>query len=322
MEKAVSRHFSKNHSLKLLFGILLVGWFLSHADLSLVVSNILSVQTSRLLCSLFLYFLAHYINSLKWHLLLRQYNLLKLFRLTLVAQYYSLLLPGQMAGEVVKAYRLGKGNTDAERVAASVLVDRLTGLIGLLLVGVAGLFWTEASVPQPLVWGLGGTIVVGVAILYSVQFRWLIGLINLLLRSLENSLPATAKLTGQSRLLLNEWRKYLKRPATLLCSVALGVIFQLTAVWITQILAAGFNIFLSLSDWCWIFATVSLALFLPVTIGGIGIREGAFLVLLGWLAVPAEQALALSLSLFGLQVIGATVGGILEIKGASFLRRP
>lgn len=320
MEKAGCRHFLKNHALRLLFSIVLLVGFLSRADLSLIVGNMLLVPTYCLLCAFLLYLLAHYVNSLKWNFLLKEYDLLKLFRLTLVAQYYSLLLPGQIAGEAVKAYRLGKGNIDAERVAASVLVDRLTGLIGLLLVGAVGLFLTEISVPQPLVVGLGTAIVVGVGLLYSVQFRWITDLINSLLQLLENSYPATAGFTGQIRLLLDEWRRYLEHPIILISSVLLGIVFQLLAVLITKLLAIGLNIYLSFADWSWIFSAVSLAVFLPLTIGGVGIREGAFVGLLGWIGVRSEQALALSLSLFGIQVIGAIIGGIIEMKNPSFSR--
>lgn len=320
MEKSVCRRFLKNNRFKLLFSIALLACFLLQADLSLVVGNLLSVPVYYLLWSFFLYVFAHFVNSLKWHFLLREHDLLKLFRLTLVAQYYSLLLPGQIAGEAVKTYRLGKEQSNAERIVASVLVDRLTGLIGLLLVGTAGLFWSEVSVPQPLILGLGIAMLAGVGALYSVHFQWFVDTINCFFRLLNTSYPAMAGLTSQIRLLINEWRRYLEQPKVLIFSVLLGIVFQLSAVLITNILAIGLNIHLSFADWSWIFSAVSIVVILPITISGIGLREGAFIGLLGCIGVQSEQALSLSFLLFGIQVIGAIIGGIIETN-SSFLRR-
>jgi hypothetical protein len=52
---------------------------------------------------------------------------------------------------------------------------------------------------------------------------------------------------------------------------------------------------------------------MPVTIGGIGLREASFVGLLGGLGVGSEKALVLSFCIFGLQIIGALTGGIVNI---------
>ena len=93
----------------------------------------------------------------------------------------------------------------------------------------------------------------------------------------------------------------------------LGALFQLLAVWITIILAHSLGINISVFDWFWIFSLVSVAVFVPITIGGLGIREGVFVGLLGFFAVPPAEAVALSLSVFALQVLAGAVGGILEV---------
>lgn len=72
------------------------------------------------------------------------------------------------------------------------------------------------------------------------------------------------------------------------------------------------DININFADWCWVFGVISLVVFLPITIGGIGLREGSFVILLGQLSVSSEKALALSLSIFGLQIIGGLTGGIID----------
>ena len=67
-------------------------------------------------------------------------------------------------------------------------------------------------------------------------------------------------------------------------------------------------------DWCWIQGVLSLALLLPLTFAGLGIREGTLISILGILGVAPEKALALSFSILGLQIILASIGGLIEFK--------
>jgi hypothetical protein len=71
------------------------------------------------------------------------------------------------------------------------------------------------------------------------------------------------------------------------------------------------------ADWCWLFGLISIATMLPFTIGGIGLREGSFVGALALFGVAAEQALALSLAVFGLLLAGAMVGAVLDWTGGA-----
>lgn len=54
-----------------------------------------------------------------------------------------------------------------------------------------------------------------------------------------------------------------------------------------------------------------LAAVLPISVAGWGVREGAMVVSLGWLNVPADAALAISISIGLLQLLVAVPGGAL-----------
>ncbi len=49
----------------------------------------------------------------------------------------------------------------------------------------------------------------------------------------------------------------------------------------------------------------------PVSLNGLGVGEGAFVVLMSWFAVPADKALVLALAFLGLQTCCALFGGLL-----------
>jgi hypothetical protein len=222
------------------------------------------------------------------------------------------VLPGQIAGELVKAYRLGKGRVDAEKVAVSILVDKITGLLGLLLVMSAGLFASVADIPE----GVSlSTLLLTIALLVLLaSFR-----IPIFARVFERMLDSAAHrenwfspFVSRVGLLYQAWVNYLRQPLRLVWATILGVVFQLLCVLMNLNIAVILGIDLAFADWCWIIGLVSIALLLPITIAGFGVREGVFVSLLALQGVTAEKSIALSLCVFGVSFVNALIGCVLE----------
>ena len=245
----------------------------------------------------------------------------QLFSFTLIAQYYSLILPGQLAGEAVKAYKLGKGNKDAEKIAAAVIIYRTTGFVGLIIVALIGLMWRKTGLTKETAPWFFLCFAICVLCLCSFYFQSFQNAIRRILLLAGNRFHRTEKIINQCLRLIDAWVQYLSTPVILVKSMLVGIVFQLIAVFITMTLAGVLGININFADWCWIFGVISLVVFLPITIGGIGLREGGFVILLGQLGVPGEKALALSLSIFGLHIIGAIAGGVIEMKNSFFLKK-
>jgi len=72
----------------------------------------------------------------------------------------------------------------------------------------------------------------------------------------------------------------------------------------TNDVGVGFFFF----DWLWIHAVLTLALMLPLSLGGMGIREFGLIGLLGLIGIGSEQALAVSFGFLTLQIIQALTG--------------
>ena len=69
----------------------------------------------------------------------------------------------------------------------------------------------------------------------------------------------------------------------------------------------------SFEDYVWIVALVSLAQVLPITLAGLGVREGLFAFLLKQYGVPATTSIALSLTVFSVTLLFGILGGGLEL---------
>ena len=306
----------RNYSflIKLLCSSCLIGWFLWRYDVARIIKILLSISPSAISIILIIYIIGLYIAAAKWHLLLNDSDIKQLFLLSLIAQYYSLILPGQIAGEVVKMYKLGHGHQCAERVAVSVVIDRVTGLISLILVGLAGLIWSKEGISEHITPWFVLFFIILAGVLFSLHFSSFEVAVRKLFLLIQNSFHRAEKIVNTGFRFIDAWRQYLRNPLILLKSLFYGIAFQLINVCIYLMFANAIGISLPFSDWCWIFGVISMVVFLPITIGGIGLREGGFVFILGNLGILSEKALALSLSLFGLRVLGAFIGGITEFK--------
>jgi len=298
---------------RLSFSFILLGYLLSKINLSHTFSNIFSLPLSVVAASILLYLLSVWISAVKWRFLLPRYTVSKLVKVCMIGIYYNLILPGQLVGEGVKGYYLIKKG-DARQVIASIVVDKITGLIGLLIVALGGTFFSKQLVVQDIAYVLAVFTVFFIIISSALRIQKFFLIILDLLSNFENRLPRLKGFSSHLTQILYDYRAYLKEPVILIKAVIFGILFQLSGVIIIMLMARGIQIRTPFADLCWIYGIVSIAILLPLTIGGIGVREGTFIGILGQLGVASEKALALSLMIFGIQIFGALIGGILGFE--------
>ena len=299
--------------IKIAVSVGLLGWLLAGVDLHQLRALLTGIPAAEVFLVVGLYTAAWLINTAKWKTLLDGYRFLRLFALTMIGQFYALVLPGQIAGEIVKGWKLIGRNADPAVIATSILMDRLIGVVSLLWVGFIGASMTTTTA------GTGWAVVFGCSIVGFGLAAFLMRLepcsdwSKKALLAIGNRLAPFARITAALVNCIDAWSKYLQSPARLLRSLALGLVFQGLAVYIMYRIAASIGVQVSFVDWCWIFTAVSLLLLLPVTVGGIGLREGGYLTLLAGLGVSSEKALACSLALFGLQILSAAAGALFDL---------
>jgi len=107
----------------------------------------------------------------------------------------------------------------------------------------------------------------------------------------------------------------LRHPRRLVLCFLAALGFHGLNVAIHVVLGRAFGIDLSVAAWCLVYAGIALLLLLPVSIAGLGVREGGYVGLLAVFDVPANQALSFSLVFFAFTLLGALLGWIAELKG-------
>ena len=307
-------------SLKILVAVGLLSWFLSQSDIGKIFASISDLSMKNLAAAVLLSLIYLIIKSFRWHLFLPQYSLIKLLQLIFISQFYSIFSVGQFVGEAAKIYILGRGQKEAGQIAMSVLIDKVTGIIGVIIVAILGLAFTKTVLPENLTWIFLTAAVACLIIIFLIKlplvYDWLIRFFSSWFnRSIKFKQPI-----GLMIKLIEAWHIYSRKTKIIFFSVILSVIFQLVVVGIYLILSFGFAIEVSFFDWCWLSSLIAGLAVLPITIGGLGVREGSLVGLLGFFTVAPEKALALSFAVFGIQLIFAVIGGIFEIRRAKMFK--
>lgn len=300
--------------LKVAASAVILWWIFQRVDFTLILSSFATFTFGTVLLAIFLYALALSINAYKWNLLLPNFTTITLLVYTLIGQFYALVLPGQLVGEVAKAYRLGRQKTETmHTVAASVLMDRITGFAGLLLAALVGVIASAEAVPLEFTVIISLLLIACLAVLWFIRYEFFYVFLTSILSWLRSK-GVLASLWNNSIRLIDAYRSYAKDAVLLVKNIALGFIFQVILIAVTAMFALELGLEVNFFDWWWIFGVVSVIVLVPITIGGIGLREGAFVGILVWLGQAPHAAVALSLSIFGMQVLFGLIGGLIELR--------
>lgn len=304
--------------LKALLSALLVALLLWRVDVA-EVGRVLAMASPGLMgLAGLLFFLMHVLNALKLRVLLPELRAGRLLAYTLVAQLYALVLPGQLAGEAVKAYRLsrdegqGQGEVGGGRIVSAVAFDKATGIAGLLLLTGGGLALQSARFGDGLLVAVG--LVLAGLIAATLLLAWAPARILLLaLLGLRAGPKREAWLLGPLRRFLEAWRDQTRRPGRALLSVAGGIAVQVAAVAGSQALGLAVGIDQPFSVWSAVIGLMSVIVLMPVTVAGIGLREASLVGLLDLVGVPHAQSLALGFGILTFQVMVALLGAVIDL---------
>jgi uncharacterized protein (TIRG00374 family) len=313
-------------ALKIVVSLGLIAYLLNRVGLNQVVEAMRSASANYvyLLVALALYFGAITVGCVKWQILLKAQEidvpLSSLLSYTFVGLFFGNFLPTNVGGDLVRGYDLARHTLLPAETAISVLVDRLVGLIAFVFVAVVMALLVVYSAGQAALWevAVAATIVllalcVGFAVILSGRLRVQLG-------RLFNSalLSRLAPLYDRLSTALSAYRRsYGALAKAFLISILVLTIGSVVNYLIALSLGGGISalhIFLFTP-------LITFVLLIPISIGGIGLNQSAYVFFFNLVGVPEEKSLSISLIMQAIIILASLPGGVLWWRKRS-LRTP
>jgi uncharacterized protein (TIRG00374 family) len=294
--------------LKLSVSVVLLTVLLARADLADLGRRLASVDPVALATGSFCIFGLSLTMALRWKAILAEFRhplgFADLWRYTTIGMFFNQLLPSGMGGDGFRMWYARRAGLPLGAAIGTVLVDRILGLLGLLLLVLIGLPYLLSL----RIAGTLATVVSASAVLLAlaiVGFLFsdciLSGVVRLfrgrviteflqrpIVSSANNALTQMAK---DTRRLLRTFRY---GAATLLLSLINQIVLGLVVLY----LARSLSVDLSPTAAVFLFPPVLLLSMIPISLAGWGVREGAMVLMFSLAGLRADASLSISV-LFG-----------------------
>jgi len=267
-------------------------------------SAIERIPLSLSLGLLVVYMFLHLIGVVKWRVLINvagaDLSFAQAVRCYYAGQFGNVFLPSLVGGDVVRGAMAFQVARSKAGVVMGSVIDRTEDVIGLgIIAGTGALLLPSALNPQSR--------------RVFLVFAGALALLGLLTAGILLALPVRkfpfkiqrmmAKLRHAGRSMVGHWDR------VLLC-LGLGIILQLSQIALNCWLGIACGLHVSFGVWLFAWPLAKISALLPLTQGGIGVREAALVTLLVPFGVPGVLTAAAGLMFEAISTMGSLLGGI------------
>jgi len=300
----ITQKLRQHGSLLLRVGISggLLAWVLSTLDLASMWAHAKVLNPWAWGAALLFSIASQSLCSLRWWTLTTALGIragvARIWRLYVEGLFFSLCLPSTIGGDVVKVFRLCATKSGRVLAALSVAADRVAGLFGVLIIGLAAMTGRKLEVSGLATLGIGAGFLLATCVAVWLGM-WI-------MRRVHASLATEGRLDNLLRPLI----PYQDRPGVLIAAIGQSIVIQLLNATILVALGWGLGLDIPLVAYYSVAPLVALALALPLSINGVGVREGLIVVLLREYGVAADLSAALGLLWFTVTVTTGLLAGL------------
>jgi glycosyltransferase 2 family protein len=303
--------------LRLALSLGLLAFILYSIDVGRMARILAGARLEFVLLAIIIIVLERVVMAYKWQLLLAAKSfavtLPRMLKIVYLSNFIGTFLPSSLGVDVVRSYSLYRHGTALSESVSSVVVDKVLSLLAAMIVPVTVVLLFPAIVADAAVRGavLAIAACFAVGLLLSLHQRLVRGTLRLG-RRLPGPLAAHA-LWGRAETLYTAFHAYTAHRATLARVFLASLVFQALRVLGVVALGIALGLDLGLLAYLVFVPLVIMLTMLPISVGGIGVREGAFVYFFTGAGVPAEAALALSLLLYLVSLLSVLPGGVIYL---------
>lgn len=288
----------------------LLAWLFSKIDRQKTLEVFQSADAGLLLLALAVFLFNNVILLARWMVVMRGLKLKVSFfesaRSYFIGLFGNLFLPSSIGGDILKAYTLCKHSKDHTKVVASVLLDRLSGFAGIVIMALASFAIGYKMINKPAlilpVVILGCVSVAAALVLFNRSaYGWMCGVVN-----------AFPKFKEKLMAMHDDIALLKASPRHGLGAIAISIAGQMSFILVFFLIAKSLGQNVSIGYFC-VFVPLICVISMIPSIGGLGVREMGSVQLFASAGVASEAAVSMSLMVFVFMVIVGLIGGLVYV---------
>ncbi len=296
--------------LKALFSLAVLALLLWQVDFRQIAAVFAATRVELSFAAFSLFLMQQVIVAYAWHMLLpaegRRVPFARTVEVHAIGSFFGTFLPSSVGMDVIRAYRLGRYLERGIDSASAMFVTRVVGFLVNFVLALIVAIPVSYRLRQAAIFGavLASTLMFTAGVVLVLHHRALALVKNLLSRFGWSSLAEKIGGFREGIVSLSRGSGRMRRLIT--------VSFAYQSIGIVIVYMLGRALGIDLGWWHYfIYVPLITAITaLPISLAGIGIREGAFVFFFAQAGVAQAQALSLSLLLFAQTLVLALLGGV------------
>lgn len=300
--------------LKLVATVIILGFLLLNVDLGYSWELLRGATMLPVVMAIGLLAASHLAVALIWRRLLSSVDITVSIERITSLYFASLFLNnfflGSVGGDSYRVYVVYRETGEGRSVLAATLLERLTGITALLLLGMIAVLFRFGDLPDPFRWFLliftGGGAIAGLTLILAT------GIVERLVG------PIARRTSPKTRERLQGVFNAMRRggsPGTIASVLVVALAAQAVRIWTHWWCAQALGITIAPGDLFVVVPLIATVAALPISIGGLGVREWAGVLLLAPFGIAEPAAVSIEFLAFLVGVATSLVGGLIFLSG-------
>lgn len=310
---------SKNIIIKSLISLLLLGLIFYQIDLGSLFKVLKTINLQIFIFSWVLFLFQQLVIAYSWQILLKaQRNnvpFVRILEIHFIGHFFGTFMPSSIGMDIVRAYGLAKYLRRGVDAASSMFVCRAIGF---------SVFFVIAIMAAIYLYNLSSDLRILrlVLILFMAYIFALLVFLNSSIRSWLGRFLEKFRISKFKNKIEDMYSSIfdcIKYKKQIILLILLSFFFQILGIIIIWLIGVSLGIKVSLIYYFINIPIIMAITLLPISISGIGVREGAFVYFFVQVGAKSVEALSLSFLLFFQWIALAIMGGLLYLfTGFSF----
>jgi len=259
------------------------------------------------------------IGTFRWDVLLRAQEVgvskWYLLQSVYVGYFYNNILPSNIGGDFYRVYDISKNRgVELKKSISSALLERFMGLISLSIYLAASFVSIRKLFDRGIT-----TIIIFLAVAYLL-FAIVIRPKFFKLDKLFKRVRFLSRFGDKMIAFSETFDIFGKKPGSLALAFFVNMVTQVCVIFCYYFVSLSLGLGMSLFDFFFIVPIIFVVTGIPISIGGLGVRENILVLLLGTFGISNEKALVFSFLVLIVYLFKAFTGGIVYLAKSIFFR--